>query len=232
VLGCEAAYGRLQLFQRRALGRKRVMVYVDGFNLYYGIRDYPHAKWLNLDALCRLLLPNHHIQGIKYFTAPISAPRSDPRKPQRQQTYWRALRTIPQLDIIVGLFISNPIQVRPIVAIPGGPSKITIMKTEEKGSDVNIATHLMLDAFDSIFEIAAVISNDSDLAFPISVVRTRFGRDVIVFNPHQRKPKRPSRMLQSAATQVRDLRKGPICASQFPATLSDPVGVFTKPLTW
>lgn len=208
------------------------MVYVDGFNLYYGIRNYPNAKWLDIDALCRLLLPNYAIHGIKYFTAPVSASPSDPQKPQRQQTYWRALRTIPHLEIIEGLFISNPVQVRPLVPIPGGPTKVTIMKTEEKGSDVNIATHLIVDAFDSKFDTAAVISNDSDLALPVRVVCTRFKRTVIVYNPQQKKPKRPSRMLQQAASQFRDLRRGPVCASQFPATLTDATGTFHKPQGW
>jgi len=214
------------------LSQKRVIVYVDGFNLYYGIRHYANAKWLNIDALCRRLLPNHHIVRIKYFTAPVSATPNDLQKPQRQQTYWRALKTIPRLEIIQGLFISNPVQMPLVVPVPGCPTTVTVMKTEEKGSDVNIATHLIMDTFDQQFDIAIVISNDSDLALPIKIVRTRFQRDIVVYNPHQKKPKRPSRMLQQVATQVRDLRQGPVCASQFPATLTDTNGTIHKPQTW
>jgi len=211
---------------------KRVIVYVDGFNLYYGVRHYIGAKWLDLGALCRLLLPAYDIREIKYFTAPVSSPPWDHQKSTRQQTYWRALRTNPHLTIIEGHFISNPAQVRPLSPIPGGPATVTIMKTEEKGSDVNIATHLLVDAFDDRFDVAAVISNDSDLAPPIEVTRVRFGRDVIVFNPHQGKPKRPSRRLQQVATQVRDLRRGPVCSSQFPDVMTDAQGTITKPVGW
>ena len=122
------------------LGRKRVIVYVDGFNLYYGVRYYGKAKWLDLDALCRLILPNYDIRRIKYFTAQVSASPHDVGKPQRQQTFWRALRTIPHLEIIEGHFISNQVDARPVNPIPGGPAKVKIMKTEEKGSDVNLVS--------------------------------------------------------------------------------------------
>jgi NYN domain len=212
--------------------QKRVVVYVDGFNLYYGVRNYSGAKWLNLDSLCRLLLPHYDIHKIKYFTAQVSASPRDPNKPLRQQIFWRALRTIPRLEIIEGHFISHPVEVRPIAPIPGGPATVTIMKTEEKGSDVNLATHMIVDAVDGVFEIAVVISNDSDLALPIEIVRTRFQRDVIVFNPHQAKGSKPSKRLQQVATQFRPLRKGPVCASQFPATLTDARGTITKPKGW
>ena len=71
----------------------KTYVYVDGFNLYYGaVKDTPY-KWLNPQKLCDLLLPNHNITKIKYFTARISARPNDPDQPTRQQFYLRALRT-------------------------------------------------------------------------------------------------------------------------------------------
>jgi hypothetical protein len=68
-------------------------VYIDGFNLYYGcLKGTPH-KWLDLDALCRRLLPKHRIGRIRYFTAIVSARPNDPSGPDRQRIYLRALES-------------------------------------------------------------------------------------------------------------------------------------------
>src|SRR5947208_16760199 len=59
---------------------------------------------------------------------------------------------------------------------------VEVIRTEEKGSDVNLATMLLVDSFAEEFELAVVISNDSDLAMPIEVVR-QMGFDVGILNP-------------------------------------------------
>ena len=83
-------------------------VYVDGFNLYYGaVRGTPH-KWLNLDDLCCRLLPKHQIAKIKYYTARIVPLPHDPGQQSRQETYLRALQTLPSLEIHFGRFLSHP----------------------------------------------------------------------------------------------------------------------------
>ncbi len=82
----------------------RTIVYVDGFNLYYGAVKDTSYKWLDLGRMCDLLLPPNDIQCIKYFTAHVSARPNDPAQPTRQDTYLRALRTIPNLEIIFGHF--------------------------------------------------------------------------------------------------------------------------------
>ena len=65
----------------------KTIVYVDGFNLYYGaVKDTPY-KWLDINKLCQLLLPKHTIHQIKYFTARVVARPSDPDQPTRQQVY-------------------------------------------------------------------------------------------------------------------------------------------------
>jgi hypothetical protein len=83
------------------LAGMKANVYVDGFNLYYGSmkgRD-PGLKWLDLDTLCsRHLIPLNPVNRIRYFAARISARPSDLDAPVRQETYLRALATIPLLD--------------------------------------------------------------------------------------------------------------------------------------
>jgi hypothetical protein len=88
----------------------RANVYVDAFNLYYEcLRGTPY-RWLDLDAFCRKLLPHDRIHRIRYFTALVSERSGDPQQPQRQQTYLRALRTIPHLSIHLGHYLSHPVR--------------------------------------------------------------------------------------------------------------------------
>jgi hypothetical protein len=117
----------------------------------------------------------------------------------------------------------------PLVPLPTtGPRTVEVMKTEEKGSDVNLATYLLLDAFDQAFDLALVISNDSDLVEPIRVVRQRFGLTVGVVNPQRN----PSHALRQVASFYRPLRRGVLVSSQFPNQLTDATGTITKPADW
>ena len=149
----------------------KTYVYVDGFNLYYGaVKDTPY-KWLDINKLCSHLLPKHQILRIKYFTARISGRPSDPDQPTRQQTYLRALRSLPNLEIIYGHFLSNEISM-PLAGCPPNAQKyVKVIKTEEKGSDVNMATHLIRVGFKDHYEVAVLITNDSDLLESVRIVR-------------------------------------------------------------
>lgn len=125
----------------------RTNVYVDGLNLYYGsLRGTPH-KWLNLLRLCQLLLPNQQIQTIKYFTAQVVTRPDNPRQALRQQIYLRALRTLPQVEIVFGHFLTSEIFMPMAGHPPNKAQYVKVIKTEEKGSDVNLATHLLWDGF-------------------------------------------------------------------------------------
>lgn len=203
--------------------------YVDGFNLYYGaVKDSPY-KWLNIRRLCELLLPSHAIRTIKYFTARVSARKDDPDKPTRQQIYLRALRTLPDFEIIYGSFLSHEVMM--LLADPpaGGSRFVKVFRTEEKGSDVNIATHLIHDAYQQKFKSAVLVTNDSDLQEPIRIVRGELGLEVGILNPHRHTP---SRVLTKHASFIRQIREGPLKASQFSETLVDKTGEFHKPRTW
>ena len=86
----------------------KTIVYIDGFNFYYGaVKDTPH-KWLDFEAFCRLLLPRGNIVKIRYFTARISALPHDPQAPARQDTYLREFGTLPLIEIHYGDFATRP----------------------------------------------------------------------------------------------------------------------------
>jgi uncharacterized LabA/DUF88 family protein len=200
-------------------------VCVDGFNPYYGaVKNTPY-RWLNIAALCRLLLPRDQINQIKYFTALVRPRPHDRGQPIRQQTYMRALRTIPNLTIILGHFLTHEV-VMPLA--PPASGYVKVIKTEEKGSDVNLATHLLVDGYNDDYDIAVIISNDSDLLAPIQRVTYQLKKPVGILNPQ----KHPSRALLPHVKFVKQIRSGVLAKSQFPLTLTDARGRFSKPASW
>src|ERR1700753_354542 len=161
----------------------KASIYIDGFNLYYGAVKNSPFKWLDLGALCHRILPNDKIQSIEYFTAIVSARPHDPDMPVRQQMYLRALKTVPNLRIVRGHFLTH--SCRMVLTGSNPPQKVWVDKTEEKGSDVNIASHLLRDGFKCVYEVAIVVTNDFDLVEPVRIVRRELGLPVGILNPHQ-----------------------------------------------
>jgi uncharacterized LabA/DUF88 family protein len=208
----------------------RTRVYIDGYNLYYAcLKGSPH-KWLNPYALCSALLPQNRIDMVRYFTAQVSARPHDPDQPQRQRTYFRALATAPAIRIHLGHFLTHEVTMPDARAWNAGRYlPLRVMKTEEKGSDVNLATHLLMDAFDDAFEVAVIVSNDSDLKEPIAQVRGRFGKRIGLLVP---RTIHVSRALQPLANFVKRFGPTALVNAQFPTSLTDSVGTFHKPPRW
>ena len=177
----------------------RVMVYIDGFNLYYRALKRTKYKWLDLGALCQSVLsktPN--IVGINYYTAKVKQLDPSFTDQQDQEEYLRALKTIPNLKIHFGNFqvttkrmrLNTPLWLKPdfVPAVDFStytitPDFVEVIKTEEKGSDVNLGVHLVRDAFQDKFDIAAVITNDTDLTEPLRIVTKEAGKKVVLLSP-------------------------------------------------
>ena len=214
---------------RDPMSRIDANVYVDGFNVYYSaLRDSPH-RWLDLQALAtRLLEPDFALHRIRYFTAPLKIRQVDPEKRRRQHVYFRALRTIPDLTIHLGYFLSNPVRMPLANPRPGQSPLVTVIRTEEKGSDANLAAWLTRDAAKRDCRAAFVITGDSDFTGVIQMVRREFNFPVHVVDPR----KATSRRLRSAATSYRLLNRKLLPACQFPAQLRDGTGAITKPEVW
>jgi hypothetical protein len=205
----------------------RTSVYVDGFNLYYGCLKGSPWKWLDIAALCRAALdPCHVVTRIRYFTAFVKQTPSNPQQHVRQQAYCRALATTANLTMHLGAFQSNQCK-RPLASDPSTLVKVIDMK--EKGSDVNLASYLLLDGFKGAYEAAVVISNDSDLAEPIRLVRQELGLVVGVLNPREH----PAVALKRASPKFHiRITRDHLKASQFPPVLRDGNGSVHKPSQW
>ncbi len=254
----------------------RTRVYVDGLNLYYGALKGTPYKWLNLASLSARLLPSKYvIDKILYFTAHVSG-ISDAEAPARQHAYLSALRTLPNVEIKFGNFLTKTVW-RPLVNLPvadrqiKAPNQVTLPEgdfvvagqpdqilpvgryaesgkshrrrkvkaplqnaviaefhtAEEKGSDVNLASHFLNDAWKGSFDAAAVISNDTDLVTPIQMVAEDQGKPVFIVCPGRWQV---AHRLREAATYVRHIREPMLIAAQFPETLADTT--LAKPPNW
>lgn len=143
----------------------RTYIYIDGLNFYYRTLRGTPWKWIDLLALCeRALQPHHQILKIKYFTTRVLKTAYDPRKPERQNTYFRALQHVhpDKLEIYLGHFLRKP--ARCPLADPAEKGRVVdVIRTEEKGSDVNLSVHLLNDAWKDRYDCAVLITNDSDM---------------------------------------------------------------------
>lgn len=260
-------------------GAIRTIVYVDGFNLYYGALKGRPYRWLNLLALSENLLnpgpgpSKYSIVLVKYFTARVSG-AADPDAPRRQSIYLKALKTVPQIEVHFGSFLAKTIW-RPTINLPvaddeiSTPEKVRLPRgdlpvanarnqllpvgnypapgaerpkvaatplpnavitevhtMEEKGSDVNLAAHLVNDACNNFFDAAVVISNDTDLITPIKMARSK-GKTVVLGCPSKYGA---AQRLKEVSTYVRHINNSTLRASLFPDSL--PGTEITKPAGW
>ena len=207
------------------------VAYIDGWNFYYGaVRNRPSLKWVNPRAMLERLLPHESITTIRYFSAPLIKSVADPGALARRSVYFRALATISGLVIHEGRMA---VRTKRGVMLPkSAPAQIaTIEVFEEKRTDVNIASHLLMDAFGGRYDAAVVVSNDSDLTTPIEMVVNRLGKRVIVVNPYP--ARRQSSELRRAASQtIPEINASVLRASQFSDRLTDARGSFTRPRAW
>lgn len=210
--------------------------YIDGFNLYHGaVCRCPGTHWLDLRRFCGHFVPRGFELGrVKYFTAMVH----DVPSRTRQQTYLDAVRTAGDIEIVLGQFrthnrwsrLTDPqplqsggnydpnLEHKSLHAL-GYPKRAWVYKTEEKGSDVNLATHLMADAHYGHFDGALVVSEDSDLKLPVELVRG-MDKPVWIANPRSRW----QRELAPDPTFNRKVQCGHLVGAQFPDVVTAPSG--------
>ncbi|MBL7128369.1 MAG: NYN domain-containing protein [Ignavibacteria bacterium] len=206
----------------------RTFIYIDGFNFYYrAVKNTPY-KWLDFKSLFQKLLSTaNQIVEIKYFTALVSG-KYNPQKPIRQTTYLRALENfIPELKIYYGHFLTHEVYA-PLAKPINKKNKVKIIKTEEKGSDVNLAVHLLNDAWLNKYDCAVIVSNDSDLAEAMHIVKLQHGNKILgLVMPGKG---HPSKELMIHANFIKRIRTGALKLSQLPEQI--PNTNIHKPNNW
>ncbi len=212
--------------------QQRTIIYIDGFNLYYGCLKNSPYKWLDLKSLFRKLLnETHQICKIKYFTANISSRENNNDSRLRQKDYLQAISShIPELEIIYGHYLTHEVTAKVVNPNKGIPPFIKVYKTEEKGSDVNLALHLLNDAWLDAYDCAVLVSNDSDIAEALNLVKIQHKKNIGLIFPNTDPKRKPSRQLVQYADFVKNIRHGVLANSQLPDQI--PNTIIAKPKDW
>ena len=204
--GCDAKINKISTMQDSS-SHIRVIAYIDGFNLFYGLKssNMSQCKWLDLQKLIAALLIEHQVLvAVKYFTSPV---KNDSSKQMRQSTYLSALEH-SGVTVVYGHFKT--------ISATCAACSHRWNETKEKMTDVNIATEMITDAFQNQFDLALLISGDSDLVPPIRAIRRYFTtKKVLAVFP----PERHSNELKETANASLNLRRKTIQNAQFPSRI-------------
>lgn len=201
---------------------KRVIAYIDGFNLYFGMKAEFGSRflWLDVEALSRsLLLAGQDLVSTKYFTSRVA---NQPDKERRQKIYLEALEAATACKFFYGRYQPNIVECKSCHSIWPSP--------KEKMTDVNIATQMLVDAFTDSFDTALLVSGDTDLIPPILAIKTQFPQKRIgVYFP----PKRHSIALQKVVDFSGLIGRKKLRDSQLPDNVTKDDGyVLSRPDTW
>lgn len=201
--------------------KERVVVYVDGFNLYFGMLDagFDYCKWLNLKLLVQnLLKSNQELVEVKYFTSRVN---NNPDKQKRQNTYLEALESVG-INIYYGNYQADAIECKRCGNI--------WPKYNEKMTDVNIATQILIDAYQDKYDMAMLISGDSDLVPPMRSVHEIFkNKRIFVAFP----PKRHNQSVSLIAKGSLTIGRKKLVESQFDEKVTKKDGyILSKPKVW
>ena len=207
---------------------ERVVVYIDGFNLYHGIKHSGMRKYLWLDIYLfsqnLLSLNNQRLEKVRYFTAPIFHERKDPDKKKRQQDFLEANRVRPEVEIAYGSHRRKSIFCR--------MCNSSFKKPEEKMTDVNIAVKLLEDAQDNLFDTAFLVTGDEDLSSAVESVTNRYAKkQVVMYFPPGRTPK--TSRLNVVASHLRSINQSVLARSQLPNIVTTRTNkVLHRPPSW
>ncbi|MCL2066875.1 MAG: NYN domain-containing protein [Treponema sp.] len=214
------------------MAKQRVIAYVDGFNLYYSSLKGIKYKWLDIWSMCQSILsPNQELIAVKYFTAQIGAEFSSPDKPFRQKIYLEALKTNPNTIVKLGYFSTHEVKMPKAEDFKKGKiTLVDVVKTEEKGTDVNLAVQMAVDAVRDEFDYAMLFSNDSDMAYAMQITVQECKKKVGLYIARKAVS---FRVLRKNASYIRTITPFLLASHQFPDEIkTQNERIIRKPKAW
>ena len=201
--------------------KQRVIAYIDGSNLYFGMVDagLKYCKWLDVKKLMESFLDSgQSLVAVKFFTSRLT---HDEAKEARQATYLDALE-LAGVDLIFGSCHSQTIE-----CYQCNHKWVT---PTEKMTDVNLATHLLMDAHLDAYDVAFVVSGDTDFTPCVEAVNESFAaKSVVMLFP----PLRENETLEEEARSSQLITKEKLIECQFPMKLVGNDGIeLQKPAGW
>ena len=215
---------------------KRTIVYIDGYNLFFGLLKGSPWKWLDVVCMVKSLLAvDHEIVQVYFFTSIVTPYPYEPESIERQNVYLQALALDPRVRIVKGKYCRRKAHLPPVSKgcrdcdeLHNG--YIRVYKFEEKQSDVNLAVQAVHDAALNLADSYVIVTGDSDQVGTILSMRKDFGKQVIVLNPHEAN----SLELKMAATFYKNIPRDLPSLCQLPDEI--PIGthgnVIRRPEAW
>ncbi|MEE8337779.1 MAG: NYN domain-containing protein [Dehalococcoidia bacterium] len=211
------------------MAKKRSIVYVDGYNFYYGmVKSHPDAKWLDFQRYFELVRPDDDIQQIFYFTA--IAPEKQAAR--RQAVYFRALDSLEKVSLQVGRHKRKRVTCRVRDCTYTGSRRFSVQ--EEKETDVAIGVQIVADAYEHRAERFVIVSGDSDLLPAIRLIRDRFPEiEIIVYIPAEpNTPRSYANEMRNASHKHSTMPAEPLRRAQFPEVIQTSDGIVERPASW
>jgi uncharacterized LabA/DUF88 family protein len=162
-----------QVTENEGVRKRRSIVYIDGFNLYFALKakNWKSFMWLDLVKFSRgLVRSDQELVAVKYFTSRI---KNNQDKQKRQNAYLDALGTLEGLEIFYGDYQDNSLFCR---------CGRNVKDSQEKQTDVNIATQMVVDAITNKVDDIILITADSDQCPAIRITREA-GKNVLIVLP-------------------------------------------------
>jgi len=208
--------------------KQKVIVYIDGFNFYYGLKTKAKKEskwkkfyWLDVVKFFESMMnENQELIEVHYFSA--RPHRVDASK--RQDTWFCANKLNPKFKLTLGKYLKKEIICR--------NCKSTINYFEEKETDVRIATQIINDVYKKRCDITIIVSADSDMLPAIELIRDLNSiHKVFVYFP----PLRHSIELSNSCNSVKKLSdyKARFNQSMLPEKITLQNGhILERPLNW
>jgi hypothetical protein len=180
------------------------------------------------------LLPDHDVLHVHYFTAMIRAGiGDDPSSPIRQQTYIRALETTGRVTTHLGTYRMDVRQMpkHPAELVDGELTRVSVRKQEEKGSDVNLAVRVLLDAHRKAADLYCILTNDSDQVTTIRTLQEEVGVDVCWISPLS-STKQSKDLKNTHPKRIECITGEVVMQNQLPDLIQVGKRTIHRPVTW
>ena len=149
---------------------ERVMIFIDGNNLYHELKGHFGRSDLDFAKFCKKLAGNRNLVRTYYYNAPVDQTR-EPDRYARQQLFFRSLQRLPYFELRLGrlVYFDWPRQ-SPI----------------EKGVDVKLSTDMIVHAFRNSYDTATLVSGDTDYSAALQAVKDQGKHvEVVLFGGRQ-----------------------------------------------
>lgn len=154
---------------------ERVMVFIDGNNLYHSLKHVMGRTNLDFHEFSRRLVQDRQLIRVYYYNAPLNR-EDDEEKYRQQQSFFDSLDTVPYLTKKFGRLEKRLVK----QTLPDG-TFVSVPTYVEKGVDTFIVIDMLSHAYKDNYDTAILVSGDEDFAVLVDNIKD-IGKHVEVAN--------------------------------------------------